>query len=292
MIKKPENLDRATRAHGQKIVDVLRTEFEQVTRFATGKRKLSQILKIILFGSRATGGAVSNAINGYISDYDILIILNRSDLIGHRLWDIAEERLATQIQIPVNTIVHTLSEVNNELKKGHYFFKDIREQGVFLYESDQRCLATPTTLSPEEHQRIAREHFQWWSPSADSFLIDFEHCIKREDLNKAAFELHQATERYYACLLLILTNYKPHTHNLKHLNSLCIEQDMRIAEVFPQAKKVDRRVFQLLKKAYIEARYSHAYIITKEELLWLFERVQLLRHLARTIYTEKVNAHK
>lgn len=289
MSRKSENLDRATQSHLNKIVDVLRSEFEQVTGFATGKKKHSQILKIILFGSRASGKGVFNPISGYVSDYDILIILNRRDLIDHKLWYVAEERLAVDVTIPVNCIVHTLSEVNNELAKGNYFFRDISEEGILLYESDNKSLFTPKALSSNEYKKIANDHFQRWFPSANSFLIDFEHCMEREDFNKAAFELHQATERYYSCLLLVLTNYKPHTHNLKHLNSICIEQDTRIATVFPQTKKADRRVFQLLKKAYIDARYSQAYIITSEQLAWLFERVQLLRNLTELICTERIN---
>ncbi len=95
----------------------------------------------------------------------------------------------------------------------------------------------------------------------------------------AAFDLHQATERYYACLLLVLTNYKPNTHNLTLLNSLAISQDDRLAEVFPQDSRLYRRRFQLLKRAYVDARYSEHYRITEEELAWLSERVRALQAL-------------
>ena len=281
-------LSTAEQTAATTIVETLRAEFEQITNFATGKKKLSKIVKIILFGSRATGKAVSNRITGYLSDYDILIIINRRELINHNLWHTAEERLRAKIPMQVNFIVHTSAEVNNALKKGHYFFKDIRKSGVVLYESSTKPLAQPGDLSATEYQAIARDHFTQWYPSACTFLDVFEYCLGKQQYNNAAFQLHQATERFYACLLLVLTNYKPHTHDLKHLNALCIQQDRRVAKIFPQAKKIDRRAFQLLKKAYIEARYSHAYKITGEELTWLSERVELLRDLVKTISAEKM----
>ena len=69
--------------------------------------------------------------------------------------------------------------------------------------------------------------------------------------------------------------------NLKQLNLLFISQNPCIAEVFPQYKRLYRRRFQLLKRAYVEARYSEHYEISVEELHWLAERVQLLQTLSK-----------
>ncbi len=57
------------------ICDVLRDELEQVTGFANGTKKHGRILKIILFGSYATGKWVNKPAYGYVSDYDILVML-------------------------------------------------------------------------------------------------------------------------------------------------------------------------------------------------------------------------
>lgn len=102
----------------------------------------------------------------------------------------------------------------------------------------------------------------------------------------------QATERVYACLLLVLTNYKPNTHNLVQLNSLAILQNGQIATVFPQDTKQQRRRFQLLKNAYIDVRYSEHFEITKEELNWLAERVSLLQQLTETLCQEKIKNYQ
>ena len=49
-----------------------------------------------------------------------------------------------------------------------------------------------------------------------------------------------------------------------------------------------RRRFQLLKQAYVDARYSEYYKITEEELLWLAERVQVLQDLTKKLCQEKI----
>ena len=72
------------------------------------------------------------------------------------------------------------------------------------------------------------------------------------------------------------------------LNSLAIGQSELVAEVFPQTTKVERRRFQLLKRAYIEARYSKHYKITKEELDWLGERVKQLQILTEKLCKDKI----
>jgi len=271
------------------IVTVLRDEFEQVTGFAAGRKKHGRILKIILFGSHATGTWVNDPAHGYVSDYDILVIVNQRDLVEeYKIWHIAEDRIALRVRQPLNILVHTLEEVNDALVKGQYFFTDIKREGIVLYESNKRELAEAGNLAPEEYKTIAEKNYNQWFESANDFLDQYEYALSKEKLKMGAFLLHQVTERLYACLLLVLTNYKPNTHNLKQLNSLAISQDKRIAEVFPQDSKIHRRRFQLLKQAYVDARYSEHYKISQEELVWLSERVNYLRQLTETLCQEKI----
>ncbi len=275
------------------IVTVLRDEFEQVTGFATGKKKHGRILKIILFGSHATGKWVNDPAHGYVSDYDILVIVNKRELVEeYKLWHTAEDRIALRVRQPLNILVHTLEEVNDALAKGQYFFTDIKREGIVLYESDKRDLMKAGNLTPEESKVIAEQNYKQWFEKGKGFYEGYDFYLEREEHSLAAFSLHQATERYFACLLLVLTNYKPYTHNLKQLNSLAISQDERIAGVFPQDSKVQRRRFQLLKQAYVDARYSEHYKISQEELTWLAERVKHLQQLTGMLCQEKIASYE
>ena len=271
------------------IVAVVRDEFEQVTGFAKGKKKHSRILKIILFGSHATGAWVKDPAHGYVSDYDILVLLNRSELVEeYKIWSTAEERIALRVRPLLSLLVHTLDEVNQALVQGQYFFTDIRRDGIVLYQSDKRELVDAGTLTPAEATEIARKHYAQWFESAGGFFVAYEALLAKNDYKTAAFQLHQVAERLYSCLLLVLTNYKPHTHNLTLLNSLVMAQDGRISEVFPQDTKIHRRRFQLLKRAYIDARYSEHFKILEEELEWLAERVRRLQTWTEQLCRERI----
>lgn len=288
MNKSLDHLPLSHQKNLEYIVNVLLDEFEQVTGFANGKKKHSRILKIILFGSHATGKWVNDPAHGYLSDYDILVILNNEDLLyEHKIWTIAEKRINQRLKQPLNLLIHTLEQVNDALSQGHYFFTDIKKEGILLLDGDGRELAQAGNLTPEEAREIAEAHYAHWFESAREFL-DCETTIEKGYYKKAAFELHQATERFYACFLLVTTNYKPNTHNLARLSHLAILQNEQMAEAFPQENKMQRRHFQLLKNAYIDARYSTHYKITREELDWLSERVVCLQTLVERLCKEKI----
>jgi HEPN domain-containing protein/predicted nucleotidyltransferase len=268
----------------QTIATILRDEFDKYLQTKVGNKASGRIVKIILFGSHAKGTWVYDPANGYISDYDILLIVNNASLVEeYELWHSAEDRIRRSISTPMGLIIHSIEDVNNQLNQGHYFFKDIREQGIELYSKNGKALALPGNLTSEEQKEIAEKHFEQWIVSANQFFVTYHDDIKRKWYSKAAFELHQAAERYYACTLLVCTNYRPKTHNIEHLRSLCALLDQRYIETFPGNTKFNRRSFQRLKHAYIDARYSEHYEIAEEELNWLAEEVERLQGLTEEV---------
>lgn len=93
----------------------------------------------------------------------------------------------------------------------------------------------------------------------------------------AAFSLHQAVETAYACFLLVHTFYFPRSHNIKFLRSLAEDVNTSLVEAWPRESRFDRRRFELLKRAYVEARYSDQYDASVEDLEWLIARARHLR---------------
>ena len=64
--------------------------------------------------------------------------------------------------------------------------------------------------------------------------------------------------------------------------------DKRFA-VFPQTTDEEKRRFELLKRAYIDARYKmDEYQITKEELEYLAQKVNQLKGLTARVCTSKI----
>ena len=274
-------------AHG---VRVLFEEFEAAHATTTTKwKKQGRILKVILYGSYARGDQVDDPIGQYKSDYDILIVVNDERLVDFEYWSAAEDRLMRDMTIngalsaPVNIIVHSLTDVNQQLERGRPFFTDIVRDGVGLYEAEGFCFAQPRVLPPEEARAEAKAHFDKWFPSAAAFLKMADVAIANGDRNEAAFVLHQAAERLYHCTLLTLTLYSPKSHKLNFLRSHSEEVAPELIAAWPRDDKLSRRCYELLRQAYVNARYSPHYVITEEELRWIADRVTVLQGLVEQV---------
>lgn len=74
------------------------------------------------------------------------------------------------------------------------------------------------------------------------------------------------------------------------LRSQCEQADQRLIAAWPRETKFERRCFELLRQAYVNARYSQHYAITDEELAWLGQRVRLLQGLVEQICLERLQA--
>ena len=85
-----------------------------------------------------------------------------------------------------------------------------------------------------------------------------------------------------------MTLYSGKAHNLSFLRKKGEAIDARLAEAWPRETKFERRCFELLREAYVKARYSKHYKISDEELAWLTERVEVLRGLATTVCEERL----
>jgi predicted nucleotidyltransferase/HEPN domain-containing protein len=295
-----DHLPPAKQRELERVVRILFEEFSEATSIATSDwKKSARILKVILYGSYARGGWVDepHTAKGYQSDYDLLIIVNHEKLTDRvEFWATAEERLNRELAItgtlrtPVNFIVHTLQEVNDGLAHGRYFFMDVARDGIALYQSDGTELPEPKPKTPKQALAMAREYFEEWLPSARRFEKASKFLISEDGPREAAFNLHQAAERYYHCVLLVCTFYTPHVHNLGFLRTQAERIDRRLIDVWPRETKAERARFEKLKEAYVKARYSRHYRITEEELAWLGAQVEALGKVVEVICSERIEA--
>jgi DNA repair ATPase RecN len=72
---------------------------------------------------------------------------------------------------------------------------------------------------------------------------------------------------------------KPKIHNLETLGKIIVYYHPEFMKIFPRQTKEEKRLFKLLKDAYVDARYKKDYKITREELEYLAKRVEKLRDL-------------
>lgn len=182
--------------------------------------------------------------------------------------------------------------MNKQLRAGRYFFTDIVRDGIALYELPNEPFDHPEKLSPEAARREAQGYFDEWFPSAEAFLKGASYYVSIDRPKEAAFNLHQATERFYHCFLLVRTLYSPKSHKLNFLRSQCEQHDVRLISAWPRDTRFAQRCFELLRRAYVDARYSSHYKITTEELRWLVEHVETLKRLVEEICDERLAAER
>jgi predicted nucleotidyltransferase/HEPN domain-containing protein len=295
------DLDHLPQGKQRELAHVVRVLFEEFAeakaRTTDPTRKAARILKVVLYGSYARGNWVDDPIGGYQSDYDILVVVNDerlTDVVEY--WAAADDRLMRDMTInnvltaPVNFIVHCLKDVNKQLEQGRPFFIDIVEQGVALYEAEGFDFATPRKLPPKVAREEAQKYFDYWYPLSVHALKLAQSSIEDGVTRDAAFMLHQAVERACHCTLLTLTLYSPKSHKLNFLRSHCEEIAPELIAAWPRDDKFSRRCFELLRQAYVNARYSPHYTVTAEELDWLGQRVAELQTLVKAVCERRLAA--
>jgi uncharacterized protein len=288
-----DRLDHLPEARQRELADVMRIlfeEFEAATRSGTQRHtKQARILKLVLYGSYARGDWVDDPVGGYQSDYDILAVVNDERLTDFEYWSAAEDRLMREVTITktlsaqVGLIVHSLTDLNAQIYKGQPFFLDILSQGIALYEAEGHPLSQPGRLPVAERFIEARKHFNRWFGSSARRLDLAETAVQKDYLNEAAFDYHQTTEQLYHCTLLTLTLYSPKSHKLNFLRGQAEDLAPGLIDAWPRADRLARRCFELLRLAYVNARYSPHYVITAEELDRISERVEVLQKLVRQV---------
>lgn len=253
--------------------------------------------KIILFGSYAKGTYVEHRYqtsdgtdNEYVSDYDILIVTTSHQEKVHVQEGMIMDRVS-RYRPPVNLEIHDLEYINKGLEDGEYFFVDIVNEGVVLFDRNENPFSAPLKLSNQQKKLKAERYFNTWFPQASEFIFGCEAFMVRGNLKTAVFMLHQAAESLYYATLLVFTDYKPKSHNLWKLRKKSKPFSRELFEVFKtETSKADELLFELLKKGYVDARYRSDYNITEIELTELIHRVKKMVQLTEIICSEKIRS--
>ncbi len=255
---------------------------------------------IILYGSYARGDWVEDVYKGddgttyeYKSDYDLLVVvedLPKYEYKGYRNRIKSKARRSEDCETRLSIIMHSVDELKEAIISGSYFFTDIKKEGILLHSSRRFRLPAVKKLSAKERKVKAGANFKNWFESANEFFELYQIALKKLYYNNAAFQLHQATERFYHTILLVFTDYKPKLHDLEGLGVQVDRLSSKLKNTFPKETKEEKRLFELLKRAYTEARYNMTYKITKKELKYLAGKVTTLRNLTEKICKAKIKS--
>lgn len=252
---------------------------------------------IVLFGSYAKGTYIENRystpggpIYEYISDYDFLVVTKENREKAHHWENLILNKLE-KIKPPINLEIHEENYINKGLELGEYFFVDIVREGITLTDKGTVIFAEPRILTNIEKQEKAERYFQTWFPQAVNLLKTARFNFSEGDYKIGVFLLHQAVESLYNATLLVFTDYKHKIHNLWKLRKKTKQLSEELFQVFrPETDNHEEHLFDLLKRGYIDARYRTDYVITKEELGELIERVNKMVKIVEDICIAKIQS--
>ena len=266
-------------------------------------KRLPQTEFIILFGSYARGNYVRRSVRiedggiptVKISDYDIYVITSginskKAETVLDNVEDIFFAGKDFDRDTPVEFINDDIKMLNKYLEEGRYFYTQIKQEGIILYNSGNHKLARRRKLNFAEIKEQAQAYLDEKYDRANSFLRQAKYEYK--DYRMEAFLLHQACENYYYAIRLTFTLRNSKQHNLSKLSSATKRYSEDLATVFPQDTLEEKRLFTLLKSAYVEARYNPYFVVTKEDIDALVPKVELLRDITKQICTAKIKEYE
>lgn len=266
--------------------------------------RIKQTEMIILFGSYARNKYVVydekyefGKIQFYVSDYDILVVTSGiSDGIAGKALDNIEVQYYNRAkdpdrQPPVQFINIDMKKLNKELTEGRYFYTQIKQEGVILYDSEKFKLPRRRKLNFEEIKKKTQEYFDEKFEKGNFFLDDALTNKERVRYQMASFYLHQSCENYFYAIRLVYTQQNSKQHNLTKLLNSVKKYSTDFAKVFPQDTPEEKRLFELIKAAYVNGRYDPDFIVTKEDIDYLVPKVELLRDITKRICEEKIKEY-
>lgn len=228
----------------------------------------------------------------YISDYDLLVVTRkrlgvREGTMATRVNTRFMEGKDPQFQTHPQFINESIAKLNDALSEGRYFYTEIISQGILLYDSGAQRLAEPRELNYAEVKKIAQQYFDKKYADANDYLWGAKQFYLAEKYDKAIFLLHQAAEYFIKSIPLVYALYGYKEHDLHFLCEKSKLYTAELASVFPCDNEEERRLFELLRSAYIEARYNDKFIVTKADIDALLTKVECLRDVVERVCKER-----
>ena len=88
-----------------------------------------------------------------------------------------------------------------------------------------------------------------------------------------------------------LHGYSPKEHSLITLSGRAKTHSLESSEAFPRDTEEEKRLFDLLQDAYVQARYNLHFRVTKEDIEALIPKVERLRDITRQCCEERIKVY-
>lgn len=266
------------------------------------REEIKDVGMIILFGSYAKNTFARHDVTDdyggglieFNSDYDILVVSRQrlgkregytETRIRDRFAEGKDDREVTKVQI----ISESISKLNNALSEGRYFYVDAVNEGIMLYDSGEYTLAIPRELNFTKIKEIAQEYYDERFSDGVDFIKGANFYYQNENYQKAIFLLHQTAENFIKTIPLVYALYGHKEHDLEFLLNKSKCYTLELIKVFPRDTEDEKRLFALLRRAYLEARYNKKnFVVTKEDIDALIPKIEQLKRVVENVCSERI----
>lgn len=264
------------------------------------REQIKQVEMVILFGSYAKNKYVDydqriefGTPTYYMSDYDIVILTRKPiGAIEFSLYEKIKDRFFENKNRPFHThpqfVNYGIDDFNYAISKAHYFETEIKRDGIILYDSGAYKLARRQKLNFEEIKERAQKYFNDKFGRANDFLDGVKFYYDSNRHNMASFHLHQSVENFLRTIPMVFILYGHKSHDLSELMNAVKKHTTEIFKVFPRDTPEEKRLFDLLQRAYIESRYNPDFEIAKADIDALLPRVEQLRDIVERVCHERI----
>lgn len=264
------------------------------------REHVKQVEMIILFGSYAKNKYVDydqriefGTPTYYMSDYDIAILTRKPiGAIEYSLYEKIKDKFFEHKNRPFHThpqfVNYGIDDFNYAISKAHYFETEIKRDGVILFDAGEYKLARRQKLNFEEIKERAQKYFDDKFGKGANFWEDALFNMKRDKFVHASFHLHQSAENFLRTIPMVFILYGHKSHDLSELMNAAKKHTTEIFKAFPRDTDEERRLFDLLQRAYIESRYNPDFEITKADIDALLPKIELLRDIVEKVCTERI----
>lgn len=221
----------------------------------------------------------SAPVSRHIADCVLLILMESSGNKELHEWQDKIEAHCKAV-MPVTAIIVQKGTFEEWLKEGHPFAVNVQHSALAVYNSGSPDLYMSQTTSHHPATYAIRNHLNEGLTKAKEFLAGSELFRIRKQHAMAAFMLHQSAEQALRTLMNVGTGYLANTHSIDRLLRYAALVSCQLTDIFPQTTEEEKRIFNLLQKAYIDTRYKEEYKISAVDLLCLTEKV---RHIHKIL---------
>lgn len=235
----------------------------------------------------------------YQSDFDLMILTDKKggskSSVERRMEGVSDKYYGSHHFVLRPTLQYDVlfvEEFNKAIREGRYFWTEVSKRGIALYNSGNYEIQPIRKLDYKQVLKLSREYYKDKYSTAESFLKGVKFYYDDVNYRMASFMLHQAVENYCLAINLSASLYSPKEHNIVKNIKATTRFTSVVTEIFHTDTDEDKRLLNLLKRAYVEGRYNKNFNITKEDIEALMKRVKKLRVVAKRACLDKIKEHK